>query len=57
MADRLLSQGDSVTQAQFEAQALQRFDRQDLTPDGVVTGDERQQGRAMRQQNKPERGS
>jgi opacity protein-like surface antigen len=57
MADRLFSQGDSVTQAQFEAQALQRFDRQDLNHDGVVTGDERQQGRAMRQQNKPERGS
>jgi hypothetical protein len=50
MVDRLFSQGDSVTQAQFDAQALARFDREDLNHDGVVTADERQQGRAARQQ-------
>ena len=49
MIDRLFSQGDSVTQLQFEAQALSRFDRQDLNHDGVVTADERQQARALRQ--------
>src|SRR5262245_15016106 len=52
MADRLFSQGDSVTQAQFEAQALQRFDRQDLNHDGVVTADERQQARGQRKQER-----
>jgi Ca2+-binding EF-hand superfamily protein len=46
----LFGQGDSVTQAQFEAQALARFDRQDLNHDGTVTADERQQARAARQQ-------
>ena len=49
MMDRLFSQGDSVTLAQFQAQALARFDRQDLNHDGTVTGDERQQARAARQ--------
>jgi hypothetical protein len=48
LVDRLFAQGDSVTQVQFEAQALQRFDRQDLNHDGTVTGDERQQARAAR---------
>ena len=48
--DRLFSQSDSVSQAQFQGQALSRFDRQDLNHDGVVTADERQQGRAARQQ-------
>jgi len=50
MVERLFSQGNVVTQAQFQAQALQRFDRQDLNRDGVVTADERQQARAARQQ-------
>ena len=54
MMDRLFAQGDSVTQAQFQAQALARFDRQDLNHDGVVTADERQQARGQRRQ---ERGS
>jgi opacity protein-like surface antigen len=49
LTERLFAQGTSVTLAQFEAQALQRFDRQDLNHDGVVSGDERQQGRALRQ--------
>ena len=49
LVDRLFAGADSVSQAQFEAQALQRFDRQDLNHDGTVTGDERQQARAARQ--------
>jgi len=50
MVERLFSQSDSITQAQFQAQALSRFDRQDLNHDGVVTADERQQARAARGQ-------
>lgn len=50
MIDRLFSQSDRVSQAQFEAQALARFDRQDLNHDGVVTSAERQQSRATRSQ-------
>ncbi len=50
MVERLFSQADSVTQAQFQARALARFDRQDLNHDGTVTADERQQARAARQQ-------
>jgi hypothetical protein len=48
MVERLFNQSDSVTQAQFQAQALARFDRQDLNHDGVVTADEREQARAAR---------
>ncbi len=54
MAERLFAQGDSVTKAQFDAQALVRFDRQDLNHDGVVTADERQQARS---QGRQERGN
>ena len=50
MAERLFSQSASVTQAQFQALALARFDRQDLNRDGIVTGGERQQLRAQRGQ-------
>ena len=52
MMDRLFSQSDSVTLAQFQAQALARFDRQDLNHDGTVTADERQQARAARAQQR-----
>jgi len=52
MMDRLFSQGDSVTLVQFQAQALARFDRQDLNHDGTVTADERQQARAARAQQR-----
>ena len=44
MVDRMFAGASSVTLQQFEAQALARFDRQDLNHDGVVTGAERQQG-------------
>lgn len=50
LIDRLFSQSDTVTQAQFAAQAMARFDRQDLNHDGTVTAAERQQVRAARQQ-------
>ena len=52
MMDRLFSQSDSVTLAPFQAQALARFDRQDLNHDGTVTADERQQARAARAQER-----
>ena len=52
LVERLFSRSASVTQAQFQAQALARFDRQDANRDGVVTGDERQQLRSARQQRR-----
>lgn len=52
LVERLFAQRDSVTQAQFNAQALARFDRQDLNHDGVVTADERQQARGQRRQER-----
>jgi len=52
MMNRVFAQGDSVTLAQFQAQALARFDRQDLNHDGTVTADERQQARAARAQQR-----
>ena len=52
MIDRVFAQGDRVTLAQFQAQALARFDRQDLNHDGTVTADERQQSRTARAQQR-----
>jgi hypothetical protein len=49
---RLFGDQQSVTLAQAEAQALARFDAQDLNHDGVVTADERDQAREARQQGK-----
>jgi hypothetical protein len=46
MVDRLFAGAQSVTQAQFEAQALARFDAMDLNHDGTVTPEERQQAMA-----------
>jgi hypothetical protein len=46
MIDRLFGSAQSLTLQQAEAQALARFDRDDLNHDGVVTGAERQQARA-----------
>ena len=50
MLDRMLGGAVSVTLAQFEDQALTRFDREDLNHDGVVTSAERRQGWASRGQ-------
>jgi hypothetical protein len=46
MIDRLFGDAQSLTLQQAEAQALSRFDRDDLNHDGTVTGDERKQARA-----------
>ena len=48
MISRVFGDAQSVTQAQFDAQALARFDRQDLNHDGTVTAAERQQARQNR---------
>ena len=50
---RVFASSQSITLPQFEAQALARFDRDDINHDGVVTAAERQQARA---QLKAERG-
>jgi hypothetical protein len=47
MIDRVFGDAQSLTLAQFEAQSLARFDRDDLNHDGVVTSAERQQVRAQ----------
>ncbi|MGE5564131.1 MAG: EF-hand domain-containing protein [Bacillota bacterium] len=46
MVNRLFGDAQSVTLQQAEAQALARFDRDDLNHDGTVTAAERQQARA-----------
>jgi hypothetical protein len=50
MMDQAFATGDSLTLQQFEAQALARFDAQDLNHDGTVTAAERQQAREQRSQ-------
>lgn len=52
MIDDAFSGTESISLQQFEAQALARFDAQDLNHDGVVTAAERQQLRAERQAQK-----
>lgn len=47
MMERMFGNSQSLTLQQAEAQALTRFDRDDLNHDGVVTGTERQQERAV----------
>src|SRR2546430_6720812 len=47
MIDRAFGTAQSLTLQQFEAQALARFDRDDLNHDGTVTAAERQQIRAQ----------
>jgi hypothetical protein len=49
MIDQAFGTAQSLTQAQFEALALTRFDAQDLNHDGTVTAAEREQMRAQRQ--------
>ena len=53
MLDQLFANSPSVTLQQVEAQALARFDAQDLNHDGVVTPEERQQ---FREQHGAEQG-
>ena len=54
MMARLFGDATSVTLGQFQAQALARFDRQDLDRNGVVTADERRQARAAWAQERAE---
>ena len=54
MIDRTFGTAQSLTLPQFEAQALARFDRDDLNHDGVVTVAERQQIRAQRKAERAE---
>jgi hypothetical protein len=49
MLDQAFGTAESLTQAQFDAGVLARFDAQDLNRDGTVTAAERQQLRAQRQ--------
>jgi len=51
MMDQDFATSQSLTQAQFEAQALARFDAMDLNHDGTVTSAERQQARAQMRAN------
>jgi 3-oxoacyl-ACP reductase-like protein len=53
MIAQAFGDAQSVTLQQFEAQALARFDRQDLNHDGVVTAAEREQARGQRAQAQP----
>jgi len=53
MLDEAFAASPSMTLQQFEAQALARFDAQDLNHDGTVTAAERQQARAQRAQVHP----
>jgi hypothetical protein len=48
MIARLFGDQQSVTLARAEAQALARFDAQDVNRDGVVSAAEREQARAAR---------
>jgi EF hand len=49
MIARVFGAAQTLTLQQFEAQALARFDAEDLNHDGTVTSAERQQVRAQRQ--------
>jgi len=49
MIEQAFAASQALTLQQFEAQALARFDSQDLNHDGIVTAAERQQARAQRQ--------
>jgi len=47
MIEQGFANSPSLTLQQFEAQALARFDAQDLNHDGTLTAAERQQARAQ----------
>ncbi len=47
MIDKMFGNSQSLTRQQVEADALARFDRDDLNHDGIVTPAERQQIRAQ----------
>ena len=41
MVERIFGDSQSITMQQFEAQAMAKFDREDVNHDGVVTAAER----------------
>ena len=53
MIAQAFGSAQSITLQQFQAQALARFDAQDLNHDGTVTAAERQQVRDQRAQTAP----
>ena len=53
MIDQAFAQAQALTQAQFEAQALARFEAQDTNKDGFVSAAERQQSAAQGQSPQP----
>jgi hypothetical protein len=53
MIAQAFGNAQSITLPQFEAQALARFDAQDLNHDGVATAAERQQVREQHAQAQP----
>lgn len=53
LVERLFATAPSITQQQFEAVMLARFDAMDLNHDGVVTAAEREQAREERRQGAP----
>jgi hypothetical protein len=48
MIERMFGDAKSLTLQQAEAEALSRFERDDLNHDGIVTADERRQARAVK---------
>ena len=48
MIERMFGDSQSLTRQQAEAEALAKFDRDDLNHNGVVTPAEREQAKAMR---------
>jgi Ca2+-binding EF-hand superfamily protein len=53
MIDEVFATSPSLTQVQFEARALARFDAADLNHDGTLTAAERQQARAQQEAPAP----
>lgn len=53
MLDQVFASAQSLSLQQFEAQALARFDAEDLNHDGKISADERQQARGEPSQRPP----
>ena len=53
MIEDAFAMTQAITLQQFEAQALARFDAQDLNHDGIVSAAEKQQARTQRQAQTP----
>jgi len=53
MLDQAFGSAQSLSLEQFEAQALERFDAEDLNHDGKISADERQQARGQPSSRQP----